>query len=70
MAMSTLATQQLKAQGKTVDGVSHMLDYLATKPDVTVQFVASNMVLNVHSDASYLSKAGAKSRVAGYFFLG
>ena len=28
------------------------------------------MVLNVHSDASYLSERGARSRAAGYFFLG
>lgn len=28
------------------------------------------MVLNVHSDASYLSEPGTKSRVAGVFFLG
>ena len=28
------------------------------------------MVLNIRSDASYLSKAKAKSRVAGYYFMG
>jgi hypothetical protein len=28
------------------------------------------MVLNIHSDASYLSEARARSRVAGYFYLG
>ena len=28
------------------------------------------MVLNIHSDASYLSEAKACSRAAGYFFLG
>ena len=28
------------------------------------------MILNVHSDASYLSEPGAKSRVAGVYFLG
>ena len=28
------------------------------------------MVLNIHSDASYLSKARAQSIVAGYFYLG
>ena len=33
-------------------------------------FKASNMILNVHSDASYLSEKKAKSRMGGYFFLG
>ena len=28
------------------------------------------MVLNVHSDASYLSETHARSRVGGYYFLG
>ena len=28
------------------------------------------MILNVHSDASYLSAINAKSRAAGHFFLG
>jgi hypothetical protein len=28
------------------------------------------MILNVHSDASYLSEPNAKSRVAGHYFLG
>ena len=28
------------------------------------------MVLNIHSDATYLSEIGAKSRMAGQYFLG
>ena len=28
------------------------------------------MVLNIHSDASYASERGAKSRAAGHYFLG
>ena len=28
------------------------------------------MILNIHSDASYLSEIGARSRVAGHYFLG
>ena len=28
------------------------------------------MILNIHSDASYLTAAGGRSRVAGHFFLG
>ena len=31
---------------------------------------ASDMVLNVHSNASYLSTPDSRSRAAGYFFLG
>eukprot|EP00804_Cyclotella_cryptica_P027230 CCRYP_014362-RE/>CCRYP_014362-RE protein AED:0.46 eAED:0.46 QI:0/-1/0/1/-1/0/1/0/105 len=28
------------------------------------------MILNIHSDASYLSETNARSRIAGHFFLG
>jgi hypothetical protein len=32
-----------------------MVDYLATHPDATIRYHASDMILNIHSDASYLS---------------
>jgi hypothetical protein len=47
-----------------------LLDYLATHPAAKVRYHASSMVLNIHSDASYLSEPRARSRLAGYFFLG
>jgi hypothetical protein len=47
-----------------------MLDYLATHPDTTIRYHASDMVLYIHSDASYLSVSNARSRLGGLFFLG
>jgi hypothetical protein len=47
-----------------------MLDYLATHPNVTIRYHASNMVLHIHSDASYLSISHARSRLGGLFFFG
>jgi hypothetical protein len=42
-----------------------------THPDATMlRFSASNIILNIHSDASCLSTRGAKSRASGHFFLG
>ena len=46
-----------------------MLNYLATNPDAMIQFMTSDMVLNIHSNALYLSEHNAKSRAAGYFLL-
>ena len=69
-ALSSIASQQAKATEDTEEKVKHLLDYLATHPDATVRFRASDMVLNIHSDASYLSEPGGKSRAAGHFFLG
>jgi hypothetical protein len=41
-----------------------------THPDAIIWYRASDMILNVHSDTSYLSAPKAPSRAGGYFFLG
>jgi hypothetical protein len=40
-----------------------------THPNAKIRYRASDMILNVHSDASYLSAPKAHSRAGGYFFL-
>ena len=47
-----------------------MFDYLATNPDAMIRFHALDMVLKIHSDASYISAKNANSRASGHFFLG
>ena len=70
MTLSSIAHEQTKATENTNLSVTQMLDYCATHPDATVRFRASNMVLNIHSDASYLNAPNARSRIGGHFFLG
>jgi hypothetical protein len=70
MALSAIAAQQSTPTEQTRDRVNQFLDYMATHPDATIRYRASDMVLNVHSDASYLSAPNARSRAGGYFFLG
>ena len=48
---------------------TQLLDYLITHPDATIQYRAFNMILNIHSDALYLSKKNAKSHALGHFWL-
>ena len=43
---------------------------MATHPDAIIRYYPSDMVLNVHSDASYLTASQARSRAGGHFFLG
>jgi hypothetical protein len=50
--------------------MNQMLDYLATHPDATIRYHASDMVLHIHSDDYYLSVSNAQSRLRGLFFLG
>jgi hypothetical protein len=70
MALSLTAIEQLKGTTNTMQKAKQLLDYLATYPDATIQFKASDMILNIHSDASYLSKLDACSRACGHFFMG
>jgi hypothetical protein len=70
MALSTIASKQAKGTQQTMAKTKQLLDYLATHPDATVCFHASDMILNIHSDALYLSEANAHSRACGHFFMG
>eukprot|EP00804_Cyclotella_cryptica_P012648 CCRYP_016913-RA/>CCRYP_016913-RA protein AED:0.31 eAED:0.31 QI:0/0/0/1/0/0/3/0/469 len=69
-ALSELATQQTRATENTLQQCNHFLDYMATHPNARIRYYTSDMILNVHSNASYLSVKVAKSRAAGIFFLG
>jgi hypothetical protein len=64
MALSNIATQQ------ATPTVNQFLDYMWTHPDAKISYQASDMILNVHSNASYLYTPHARSHVGGYFFLG
>ena len=70
MALSSIAVEQTKATERTMEKCTQLLDYLAGHADVKVRFHASDMIMNIHSDASYLSEAKAQSREYAHFFLG
>jgi hypothetical protein len=65
MALSTIAVNQTKATKRTMERCTQLLDYLAHNADAKVLFHALDMILNIHSDASYLSEAKAQSRACG-----
>jgi hypothetical protein len=70
MPLNDIVTEQTKATEKTQAATNQILDYLATHPDAIIQYHAYDMILNIHSDASYLSVSNARSRLGGLFFLG
>jgi hypothetical protein len=70
MALSEMGSEQATATTKTMADAIHFLDYLASHPDATIRYHASDMILNNHSDASYLSASRGRSRAGGHFFLG
>jgi hypothetical protein len=70
MPLNDIATEQTKATEKTQATTNQLLDYLATHPDAATRYHASDMILHIHRDASYLSVSNARSRLGGLFFLG
>jgi hypothetical protein len=70
MALSDIATQQAAPTENTKKQVNQFLDYMWTHPDAKICYRASYIILNVDSNASYLSAPHACSRTGGYFFLG
>ena len=68
-ALSTIASAQANPTMDTMTKTKAFLDYAATNPDAILTYRASDMVLGIHSDASYLSEPGARSRAGGHFFM-
>jgi len=68
--LSSIATRQANATTNLEDEVHQFLDYCHTHPNAGVRFVASDMLLALHSDTSYLSEPNSKSRAAGHFYMG
>jgi hypothetical protein len=54
MPPNYITTEQTMVTEKTQAATNQMLDYLATYPDATIRYHASDMILHIHSDASYI----------------
>ena len=67
--LGSLGSAQATPTEKTDAIVNHLLAYLHSHPNATIRYHASGMILHIHSDASYLSEANARSRAGGYFYL-
>ncbi len=70
MALSTIAMLQATPTERTMEHCIQLLDYLAMHADAKIRFYESDMIMNIHSEASYLSERKACSRACGHFFMG
>ncbi len=68
-ALSAIASAQAEPMEETMTRCKQFLDYAAVHQDTILTHKSSDMVLVVHSDASYLSKPKAQSQADGHFFL-
>jgi hypothetical protein len=70
MPINVLTSEQSKATEVTSNKVIKLLNYCNTHPETKIRYHASDMILHIHSDASYLSENEAKSRADGFFYMG
>ena len=69
-ALSIITTEQTQGTQTTKEKAVHFLMYTATHPNATIKYYKSDMILKIHSDASYLSERQGRSCTGGHFYLG
>jgi hypothetical protein len=67
MPISVLESEQSNATEVTADKVIKLLNYCNMHPETKICYHVSDMILHIHSDASYLSENEAKSRAGDSF---
>ena len=65
-SINNISAMQAKSTKLTLQKIQMLLDYLHTYPNAKVRFYASDMKLQIDSDAAYLVAPKAKSRIAGF----
>ena len=68
-ALSALALQQAQPMENTMKLCKLFLDHMASQEEAVLTYKASDMVLAIHSDASYLSEPKARSHAGGHMFM-
>jgi len=69
VALSAIAADQADPTETTLEKAKYFLDYVATHPDAVLTYKKSQMILALHSDASYLTEPKARSRAGGHFYM-
>jgi hypothetical protein len=69
-ALNELCIAATQGTQATAKALTHFLNYCASNPEAEIIYRRSDMILTIDSDAAYLVAAKARSRAAGYFYLG
>jgi hypothetical protein len=68
MPLNDITTEKNQSTEKTQAATNQLLEYLVTHLDATIRYHASDVILHIHSDTSYLSVSNARSRLGGLLF--
>jgi hypothetical protein len=70
LPVNVLSSEQTQVTTATADKVIKLINYCAIHMEAKLCYHASDMILNIHSDAAYLSKSEPTIRTGGFFYLG
>jgi hypothetical protein len=68
-ALSSIAACQANGTTTVAESCQQLLDYIATHPNAGIHCNACDMILAVHTDASYLLKQNGKIHASAHFYL-
>ena len=68
-ALSAIVSEQETPTENTMKKCKQFLDYAASQEEAILTYKKSDMVLTIHSDASYLSELKARNRAGGHWFM-
>lgn len=68
-ALSDITIYQINHTERTVQRIHQLLYDMHTNPNAIIHFKRSDTILNIHSNASYLSAERRRSCAGGFFFL-
>ncbi len=63
-ALSSIAAQQANGTTAVTAACQQLLNYVTTHPNARIRYKACDMILAIHTDASYLSKQAGKSHTS------
>ena len=67
--LNEIQHRQASPTKNTLEICYMILDFCASHPNGKIRYYASDMILQIDTDAAYLVLPGAKSRITGYYFL-
>jgi hypothetical protein len=68
-ALSSIAERQANGTTAFAKSCQQLLDYVGTHLNASICYKACDMILAVHTNASYLSEQEGKSRASAHFYL-
>jgi hypothetical protein len=68
-ALSSIAACQANGTTAIAESCQQLLNYVTTHPNAGICYKACDMILAVHTNASYLSEQEGKSRASAHFYL-